>query len=218
MFTLYQYLHCPYCVRADMVANYSGLPHKKVLLLNDDEKTCVDLVGVKMVPILQTEDGHAMGESLDIVAKILSMAPPEKQLLPKTTADQITGFISQFSSAINHLLFPRNVMITQPEFETEGARAYFQKKKEKMLGVSFDDAFTSSDTYLKDVNTMLADMPQLPLPSARNNQLGWDDIYIFPTLRNLTMVKGLVWPAPVKLYVSEVAALCNIHLYDEQAV
>lgn len=153
MFTLYQYLHCPYCVRADMVANYSGLPHKKVLLLNDDEKTCVDLVGVKMVPILQTEDGHAMGESLDIVAKILSMAPPEKQLLPKTTADQITGFISQFSSAINHLLFPRNVMIAQPEFETEGARAYFQKKKEKMLGVSFDDADAFADTLFIFINS-----------------------------------------------------------------
>ena len=168
-----------------------------------------------LIPSISEVSQGALGRTGQ---KILSMAPPEKQLLPKTTADQITGFISQFSSAINHLLFPRNVMITQPEFETEGARAYFQKKKEKMLGVSFDDAFTGSDTYLKDVNTMLADMPQLPLPSARNNQLGWDDIYIFPTLRNLTMVKGLVWPAPVKQYVSEVAALCNIHLYDEQAV
>ena len=109
-------------------------------------------------------------------------------------------------------------MIAQPEFETEGARAYFQKKKEKMLGVSFDYAFADSDTYLKDVNTMLADMPQLTPPSSRDNQLGWDDIYIFPTLRNLTMVKGLEWPAPVKQYVTEIAALCNIHLYDEQAV
>ena len=34
MVTLYQYLHCPYCVRADMVANYLNIEHKKVFLHN----------------------------------------------------------------------------------------------------------------------------------------------------------------------------------------
>ncbi len=218
MFTLYQYLHCPYCVRADMVANYSGLAHKKVMLLNDDEKTCIDLVGVKMVPILQTENGDAMGESLDIVAKILAMAPQDKQLLPQSDAGSVTEYMGEYGSAINHLLYPRNIMIEQPEFDTQSARDYFQHKKEKMLGNSFDTSFENSDTYLEQVNGMLAGMPTLTLPSTRGNQLSWDDVYIFPTLRNLTMVKGLAWPEAVLNYVVEVASLTNVHLYNDQAV
>ncbi|WP_181405187.1 glutaredoxin 2 [Aestuariibacter sp. GS-14] len=218
MFTLFQYLHCPYCVRADMVANYSGLPHKKVLLLNDDEATCINLVGVKMVPILQTSDGSAMGESLDIVAKILTLAPEDKQLLPAGYASTVTEHITKYSSAISRLLYPRNLMIAQPEFETQSARDYFQRKKEAMLGCSFNEAFANSETYLSQVNAMLAELPALTPPSARGNQLSWDDVYIFPSLRNLTMVKGLSWPAAVKDYVDEIAKLTNIHLYSDQAV
>merc|ERR1712000_301494 len=93
--TLHQYLHCPYCVRADMTANYLGIEHKKSYLLNDDEATCHKLIGAKMVPILEFDDGTAMGESLESV-----------------------------SFEINALLFPRNVMIEQPEFATEEAREY----------------------------------------------------------------------------------------------
>lgn len=218
MFTLYQYLHCPFCVRADMVANFTGVEHKKVFLLNDDDKTCHDLIGAKMVPIMQFEDGSAMGESLDIVEKILSLAPADKQLAAKLQADQVSAIIADANGAINQLLFPRNVMISQPEFETASARQYFQNKKEKMIGMSFDEAFAQSAEAIEQVNTMLAALPVLTLPSQRNQQLSWDDVFIFPVLRNLTMVKGLAWPPAVEEYVTEVAQLTQTHLFTEQAV
>jgi glutaredoxin 2 len=52
MTRIYLYDHCPFCVRATMVAAYKQVPFERVVLLNDDEKTCHDLIGKKMVPIL----------------------------------------------------------------------------------------------------------------------------------------------------------------------
>ena len=214
MFTLYQYLHCPFCVRADMVANYTGVPHKKVLLLNDDYETCHKLIGKKMVPILKLDDGRAMGESLDIVDKILSLAPADKQFQPAHQAEKITALLSEYSSDMNSLLFPRNILIDQPEFATAAARDYFQAKKEKVIAMTFTEAMSKTEQYIGRVNEMLSKLPQLKASS----NLGMDDVLIFPFLRNLTMVKGLEWPQPVKQYVDDIAALTDIHLFWQQAV
>ncbi len=218
MFTLYQYLHCPFCLRADMVANYSGLSHKKVYLLNDDDQTCHRLIGVKMVPILQRADGSAMGESLDIVKALLAMAPANKQLLKEHYADSATALLAEYSEVINKLVFPRNIMIEQPEFATDSAKAYFQAKKEKFIGMSFASAYSKSAELIAKANTMLQQLKVPELPSERANQLSWDDVLIYPALRNLTMVKGLDWPTPVNRYIQEVATLTNTHLYTAQAV
>jgi glutaredoxin 2 len=69
-------LSCPFCVRADMVANYKQVEHEKVYLPNDDEATCLELIGAKRVPILQLEDGSRMGESLDIAQKLDELGSP----------------------------------------------------------------------------------------------------------------------------------------------
>ena len=214
MFTLYQYLHCPFCVRGDMVANYTGVPHKKVLLLNDDDETCHKLIGKKMVPILKLDDGRAKGESLDIVDKILSLAPADKQLQPAHQAEKVTTVLSEYSSDMNTLLFPRNILIDQPEFATASARDYFQVKKEKVIAMTFTEAMSKTEHYIGRINDMLSKLPLLKASAS----LGMDDVLIFPFLRNLTMVKGLEWPQPVKQYVDDIAALTDIHLYWQQAV
>ena len=167
-----------------------------------------------MVPILQPENGSAMGESLDIVDKILSLAPADKQLQPAKQAESVTTLLSEYSSDMNGLLFPRNILIDQPEFATASARDYFQAKKEKVIAMTFTEAMSKTEHYIGRVNDMLSKLP--PLKASSN--LGMDDVLIFPFLRNLTMVKGLEWPQPLKQYVDDIAALTDIHLYWQQAV
>ena len=216
--TLHQYLHCPFCVRADMSANYFGIAHKKNYLLNDDADTCNNLIGAKMVPILEFDDGTAMGESLDIVAKLEEMAPESKKLLPKAEPEKYTRWLDSVTTEINGLLFPRNVMIEQPEFATESAKEYFRTKKEKTLGMSFDEAFAKTKDYKQKVEATLAEMPVPSLPTQQMNQLGWNDIYVFPILRNLTMVKDIEMPDALEQYVHAVADLTKIQLYTAVAV
>ena len=179
-----------------------------------DDETCHKLIGKKMVPILQPDDGTAMGESLDIVDKILSLAPADKQLQPAQQAEKVTTVLSKYSSDMNGLLFPRNILIDQPEFATAGARDYFQAKKEKVIAMTFTEAMSKTEHYIGRINDMLSKLPLLKASAS----LGMDDVLIFPFLRNLTMVKGLEWPQPVKQYVDDIAALTDIHLYWQQAV
>ncbi|QPG06054.1 glutaredoxin 2 [Salinimonas marina] len=216
MVTLYQYLHCPYCVRADMVANYLNIDHKKVFLDNDDTDTGERLVGKKIVPILQLEDGSAMAESMDIVQHLVSMS--------KTDLHEGSGYqahlqmLDDISQATRGLLYPRHIRVTQPEFETQSARDYFQHKKEDMLGMSFDEAFENTEAYQSQVEQTLAALPEVILPEERDNQLSWDDVMLFPILRNLTLVKDLKIPDQLRSYINQVSKLTNIKCYYDQAV
>ncbi|MGJ8682876.1 glutathione S-transferase N-terminal domain-containing protein, partial [Paraglaciecola sp.] len=115
---LYQYDHCPYCVRADMVANYKNVSHEKVYLLNDDEKSCYDLIDAKVCPILQFDDGSCMKESLDIVAKLDELGDKDKVISAKKDADKLEQIFAQIKPAIRILTYPRTILIGLPEFET----------------------------------------------------------------------------------------------------
>ena len=128
---LYQYDHCPYCVRADMVANYKNIPHQKIYLLNDDEKSCYDLVDAKVCPILQFDDGSAMKESLDIVAKLDELGDSDKLLTSAINSEQYEALFAPIKPSMRILTYPRTILIGLPEFETQSARDYFQNKNRK---------------------------------------------------------------------------------------
>ena len=70
--TLYVYGHCPYCVRARMIFGLKKTPFKLDFLMNDDVVTPTKMIGKKVLPIMEI-DGEAMGESLDIVAKVVAL-------------------------------------------------------------------------------------------------------------------------------------------------
>jgi glutaredoxin 2 len=214
MMTLFQYHHCPYCVRADMVANYKNVEHNKVYLLNDDEQSCYELVNAKVVPILQFNDGSAMAESLDIVSKLDELGDSSKMLSPKVVADEIEAILATIKTSTRILTYPRSIKIGLPEFITQSACDYFQIKKEKMIEMSFSQALQQSDKHIKQVNEVLAQLPSLPI----THRLSVDDVLIYPALRNLTMVKGLVFPTAIKTYLKHIAILTATELYFSKAI
>lgn len=87
-----------------------------------------------------------------------------------------------------------------------------------MIEQDFDDAFSKSDEYLTELNASFAKLSWLQLPSERNNVLSYDDVNLFPALRNLTVVKGVQFPTRIRQYIDEVAALTSTSLYDDIAV
>lgn len=214
MIKLYQYHHCPYCVRADMVANYKNVAHEKVYLLNDDEKTCYDLVNAKMVPIVQLDDGTAFGESLDIVAKFAQMGDSGQVITAGTGTAKIDELLASVKDSIRCLTYPRCLMLDLPEYATQAACDYFRQKKEQMIGMSFVQAMAESEHHSVAVNKILARLPVLPI----SNTLSMDDVLVFPALRNLTMVKGLVFPQELKKYIEHIAELTNTQTYFAKAL
>ncbi|MGB7390973.1 glutaredoxin 2 [Marinomonas sp.] len=212
---LYQYHHCPFCVRVDMIANYKEIPHEKVYLLNDDEETCLTLTNAKKAPILEHSDGTTLSDNLLIAKHLDTIGDPRKIIRGEANSINQPSPLKEVEQAIRCLVFPRIILLGLPEFATQSARDHFQSKKEKDLQQSFENALLDSSKYKKQVEQALNALPPLSLPSDHNNTISWDDILLFPILRSLTMVSGLLFPEPIQRYLEEVSRITSIHTYTD---
>ncbi|HDX1086765.1 GrxB family glutaredoxin [Pasteurella multocida] len=213
---LYVYEHCPYCVRAMMIFGLKNIPFKKHVLLNDDEETPIRLVGKKVVPILVKEDGTAMPESLDIVKYI--DAHYGEAILQTAVRPEIEALLAEITSYSNYLLMPRFVKLDLAEFATQRAIDYFTKKKTDYVG-DFTQHFNNTPTYLARLTQDLEKLSALVMGETSLNQhLSFEDILVFPLLRNLTCVKGLRFPARLEKYIKRLSELSKVELYTSQAI
>ena len=124
---LYVYDHCPYCVKARMIFGIKKIPLELLCLLNDDEKTPVSMIGVKMVPILEVKKGNFMPESLDIVSYV------DKQngqpIVSWKTNKKLSAWLNKNSSLCYDLAMPRWVQAPLDEFKTKKARDFSKEKR-----------------------------------------------------------------------------------------
>ena len=216
---LYIYDHCPFCVRARMIFGLRNVPVEEIILLNDDEAAPIGLIGAKQVPILQKPDGNHMGESLDIVRYVDEFAGQAR--LDKTIRPAVQAWLDQASQPCNHLVMPRDVRLEPPlpEFATAEAVAYFVQKKEQNIG-SFEQNLAETDTYLNRIHLALPELAALlgEQPYLNGSTPGMEDIIIFPVLRNLTLVKGIAFPAKLQAYIERLSAESKVPLYSERAL
>lgn len=214
---LFVFDHCPFCIKAMMVAGLKKLSIERVYLQNHDVDARIEKVGANLVPILQKEDGSYMAESLDIAA-YLDNWDGNPQLATSSQDHNIAAWAEASRPYTSRLLYPRWMMIDLPEFQCQEAKAWFTKNKSAMLEQDFDTAFAQTEENLAKVNASFGLLDWLVLPSERHNLLSYDDVNLFPSLRNLTVVKGIQFPPRVRQYIEEVAALTGIALYDDVAV
>lgn len=216
---LYIYDHCPFCMRARMIFGLRNVPVEEIVLLNDDEATPIRLIGAKQVPILQKPDGSHMGESLDIVRYVDEFAGQAR--LDETIRPAVQAWFDQASQPCNHLVMPRDVRLEPPlpEFATAEAIAYFVQKKEQNIG-SFEQNLAETHTYLERIHLALPELAALlgGQPYLNGSAPGMEDIIIFPVLRNLTLVKGIAFPAKLQAYIERLSAESKVPLYSERAL
>lgn len=213
---LYIYDHCPFCVRARMILGIKGIDAEQIILQNDDEDTPIGMIGAKQVPILQKQDGSYMGESLDIVRYIDGLSNEGR--LKEEIRTEIQTWLDKVNSYSSKLIQPRTVLIDLPEFSTQKAIDYFVHKKEQNIG-SFQTNLEKTNEYLQQIHqdlTTLADLIQSE--QALNKEISMEDIHVFPILRNLTIVKDIVFPEKVENYIKNMSNLTGISLYTEKAV
>lgn len=219
---LYTYDHCPFCTKARMVFGLKQVPVELHILLNDDVETPTRMVGKKMVPILQKDDGTYMGESMDIVRYVDGRHPmpsgEQTSVLAGDTRPDIAEWCKHASMTVSKLSMPRWLEVPLSEFTTEGARAYFVNKKEAVIG-AFDKAKADSPDLIDDINARLEALaPLITSPDAVNGTLSEDDFTLFPMLRQLSIVKGVRYPAAVDAYRRNMAARSGVPLQDDIAL
>lgn len=213
--TLYVYDHCPFCVRARMIFGLKRMPFKLDFLMNDDVVTPTKMTGKKVLPILKM-DGEAMGESLDIVAKIDAIGKP---ILAKA-ADRkdIDQWLKDNKDLMRKLTRPRDASALYPEFATRAARATWVMNH-PLSGSSFEEALESSEEYLKQMNDELPKLAEMIHGDTVNEGgVSYDDITLWPTLRRLTIVKGIKWPEKLRSYLLYMEDVCDVPILEGMAI
>ena len=212
---LYVYDHCPFCVKARMIFGLDQQPVEVSFLLNDDEETPNKLIGKKMLPILVKDDNSAMGESLDIVNYIESLSSTPR--LSSATSEKLAQWLTEVGTYINKLLLPIMPTTDFAEFTTSSARDYYSAKKQAYIG-DFGPLREQRADFVAKINHDLTRLVEIiQSPHAVNGTLSYDDIHLFPLLRNLTLVKEIDWPAPVAALRDSLSAQSGVPLLSDLA-
>ena len=210
---LFVYDHCPYCVRVRIPFGMKDIPLELIHLLNDDEAAPIAMIGAKMCPILEKEDGSFMGESLDIV-RYLDQLDGKPIFAASSNRDDLAAWIGETGMLFRQLLFPRWVNGPSEEFATESARAYFTRKKEGTIG-AFAEAMVNTASYKAELEEALERLaPMIHSPQHVNEVLSYDDIDLFGRLRGITLVKDLRIPQDVRAYIDCFAETSAVPTYD----
>ncbi|MFM2481477.1 glutaredoxin 2 [Celerinatantimonas sp. YJH-8] len=213
---LHIYEHCPFCIKAQMIFGLKGLPVTFHVLLNDDVTTPTEMVGKKMVPILEKDDGKYMPESMDIVHFIDSL--DGQPWITQRQNKLLNQWFSDVAEVVHKLVIPRNPQIAFQEFATQAARDYFTVAKTQMIG-DFSEHLERSKSYLAVLNPALRQLePWIESERAVNGELSIDDFQLFSMLRTLSVVKGVEYPAKVEAYRQRMAELTELPLWDEKAL
>lgn len=207
---LFIYDHCPFCVKARMIFGLKNLPVRLVTLLNDDEATPISMIGKKMAPILQKDDGSYLPESMDIVRYVDNL--DGRPLLTGKTNPALADWLQRVGAYSAKLLLPRIANADFEEFATDSARQYFARKKQASIG-DFAEHLTNSADLIAELEIDLQALSGLIVaPDAVNGTLSEDDIQLFPLLRSLSIVAGVALPENVEAYRNRMAQLSDVPL------
>ncbi|MEE3651082.1 MULTISPECIES: glutaredoxin 2 [unclassified Brenneria] len=209
---LFIYEHCPFCVRARMIFGLKELPFELSVIMEGDVETPTRMVGRKVVPILQKDDGGFMPESMDIVHYVDSLKTP---LLADKPADPvIEEWCKAASGAVFKLAVPRFTRSEFKELSTPQARSAYLLREEKAFG-DLDALIADTPALVADVRQKLAELEPL---LANKRDISTTDFILFPVLRSLTIVKGVSFGPNVASYIEHIAKTSKVDLLSDRAM
>jgi len=213
---LFVFDHCPFCVRALLAIGLKSLPIEIKYILEDDIETPTKMIGQQMVPILEYDTGKFMPESLDIVKYLDTNFG--SAIFTEAQNPKVVTWVDDNFGTVNKYVMPRFAKMNFPEFETVSARHMYITRHEEHIGQSFVELFEKSVDYKIVMEAELDKLAeQLNLDRIQNKKYSLDDIILFPLLRALTCVKGLVFPKVVQQYTQTLAQRGNVSLFYDQA-
>ncbi len=203
---LFIYDHCPFCVKARMGLALKNLAFDLEILMEGDAETPVRMVGKKIAPILQKDDGSYMPESMDIVHYADGLKSP--RLLDGSTDEAIEAWVKSVWRTTIRLAVPRFVEGDFPELATDEAREAFRARETRAFG-DLDALLAQSPEWIDEINARLPALE--PLLEAHRG-LNLADFSLFPVLRSLTIVEGVKFGPLASTYAEHFSARTDVGL------
>lgn len=210
MIKLYHYVHCPFCVRVRMGLGFLKLSFQSEVLAYDEEKIPINLTGVKMLPIVQDEQGQTMNESLDILQKYDQQKVLNFSFL-ENHKEEINTLLDSIGSPVHNLAMP--YWIYTPEFDSK-SRQYFQTKKEKKRGPFFE-LVKKEDQFTEEINFVLKALESSLTPFYKSDRLTIVDIMIAAHLWGLYVVPEFQFDGKTHQYLQTVKSLCDFNYHED---
>ena len=208
---LYLYEHCPFCTRARLAFGFKNVPVELSIIMEGDAQTPTQLVGRKVVPILQKEDGSHMAESLDIVHYVDQLGTP---MFDGAVDPAIDSWIKDAWPLGLKLFIPRFTKGDFAELATPAAREAYRQREEAAFG-DLKALMANTPALLTEMTHKLNALA--PLLQARHD-VDISDIVLWPVLRSLSIVKDLEFPAAVRSYMERIAERSKVPLLFDQAM
>jgi glutaredoxin 2 len=180
-----------------MAAALKRMHLQETVVLEDDSETMTSLVGKRAVPILITDDGQPMLESMDMVRYIDGLGDA---VLTGAERPEIAAWAERVPPKMALLTWPRYPLLGLPEFATIAALDHYNLRKRKAIG-DFVELRANTRRYIDDLLPDLEELDRLiESPRAVSGALSTDDIRVLPLLRSMATVKGLPLPRKVREY------------------
>ncbi|GGF89230.1 glutaredoxin 2 [Azorhizobium oxalatiphilum] len=208
---LYVYDHCPFCTRARLAFGLKKQPFDLAIIMEGDVETPTRLVGKKMVPILQKDDGTSMGESLDIVAYVDGLSG-ERLFAGKDEA--VDAWAKDAWPLLLKLIIPRFTKGDFPELATPEAREAYRLREEKAFG-DLEALMAGTPGFIAELGPKLEALASL---LEGRTAVSLSDITLWPLLRSLSIVKGVSFPTPVFVYMKRLESEGGVPLLFDQAI
>ncbi|WP_261817922.1 glutaredoxin 2 [Vibrio gallicus] len=195
---LYIYEHCPFCARVAFVAQTLGLDIEYVVVDYADADTLINLIGQKMVPVLEKDDGSIMAESLDMIAYFLDTANSSQARLPSAAT---LAFQQQAFPWIQRIGYPRWSNLDLKEFQSDSSKMAWRAKKETQA-LNFDHLLEQTKPIVEQVNSLLIDAQALIEPNSGVSTLPIvDQALYFSLLRGFFAEPSIEWPTELKQWL-----------------
>lgn len=209
---LYVYEHCPFCIRARMIFGLKQVPFELGVIMEGDAETPTRMVGKKVVPILQKEEGVYMPESMDIVHYVdqLDGAP----VITGECNPVIEAWCKENMRAVFILAIPRFTRADFKELATPAAREAYTQREINAFG-DLDTLMANSQTY---IDTLVEALGKIEAYLQGRHPVSITDFYLFPILNSLTIVKGFPYTEALRGYLDHISSACNVPLFTDKAL
>ena len=179
---LYVYDHCPFSMRPRLIAGINTLPVEICVLRISDDTTAHSLVGKKVVPILEKDDGSCMTESLNIALYLDALGSHK-------LSD--TSINSDFETLRDDFL-KDYVALTSPcfihscrEFQSDSDISRYQQREEAFLEESFDDLKKHVEARKSHIENCICSFIPFITSSDPSDSLTATELVLFPYLHHL---------------------------------
>mmetsp|Transcript_1802 Transcript_1802/g.4312 ORF Transcript_1802/g.4312 Transcript_1802/m.4312 type:complete len:332 (+) Transcript_1802:247-1242(+) len=242
--TIYNYDHCPFCVRVRLALGFKNMKHKLVFMANDDVHTPSALVGKKIAPIMsfpsddEDDEDLVMMESMDIIEFIENNERfgPTNVLRPASGRTDLKEWQKSVKLLLRTLQRPRYVATgLLPEFQQIDSRHAFianhplppfdkpewrEMEFSEKLSIYAEAMANDPTCMIEELNAKLVALDDIVFCDmyCTEGGLSLDDIDLWARLRSISIIADVEWPEGLRRYMDNLSELGDVAMYDGLAI